>query len=138
MRIEIVDVLDGGRVVFRSDLGRAQAVWAGPPTAAPGQLFDAELDVEEPVLAWAKAAGPAAIVEAPAGGVVLTGTVLAAGDADDPVVDLAVGGDIVMLERPVDGETDDRADGWVDGWDAAPGDVVAVRVASLRLYPYEL
>ncbi|MEU8516141.1 hypothetical protein AB0C76_31870 [Kitasatospora sp. NPDC048722] len=127
MRIEIVTVLDGGRVDFRCGLGRAYGQWAGPTLPGPGQLLDVELDVEEPIAAWARAiAGPGAITGTPASGAVLTGTVLGAGDADDPVVDLRLGDDIVLLEPPV------------DGWDVSPGDVVAVRVASLRLYPYEL
>ncbi|MFF3072086.1 hypothetical protein [Kitasatospora sp. NPDC057936] len=127
MRVEIVAVLDGGRVDFRCALGRAHALWAGAMSPGPGRLFDVELDVGEPIAAWARATtGPGAITGTPAGGAVLTGTVLGTGDADDPVVDLRLGDDIVLLEPPA------------DGWDVRPGEVVAARVTSLRLYPYEL
>ncbi|MBV6700200.1 hypothetical protein [Kitasatospora aureofaciens] len=131
MRVEITRVLDAttARVAFRCAVGQASGHWAGRAPAAPGE-FDVELEIPEEIADWTVLGAPAAgsIVGDISGqaGVSITATVGGVGEGDDTVVELRLGSDILLVEAPA------------RRWEVSPGEVVALHVPSVRLYPYDL
>ncbi|MFE2171255.1 hypothetical protein ACFXB3_40255 [Streptomyces sp. NPDC059447] len=88
-------------VAFRCEAGHGVAVarWMGDELPQQGTRAFVELTVAEPVSDWRPAepaAGRALAVEPD--GIAVTGEVLAIGGPEDPVVDLRVGTDVVLVE----------------------------------------
>ena len=127
MRIEIVSLLDADQVAFRCAVGTATGVWRGETPAVPGPA-DVEFDIpaEDPEFVVLRPPAPAAVHGAADGAVTITGTVIGIGAEGDPVLEVRVDSDIVLVEV-----TDRRRD-------LAVGDGIELRVPVLQLYPYQL
>lgn len=130
MRVEVLRVVDPSRgtVSFTSDFGAASGRWMGPNPARAGQ-FDVEIEVPEEVTEWATLASDVTALSEGAGadpGILITGEVVRVGGSGDPVVEIRVGSDIVLIEIP-----DRRSEVPVAG-------MISLRVPEILLYPYDL
>ena len=103
MKVEIAQVLDSKtqRVLFRSDVGTAAGIWAGPEPAKTGAAH-VELDIPDQVGDWTSIDDAVATsieggIESE-NGVQIVATVVHVGDGEDPVVSIRIGTDIVMIE----------------------------------------
>uniref|UniRef100_A0AAU2JPE2 Uncharacterized protein n=1 Tax=Streptomyces sp. NBC_00049 TaxID=2903617 RepID=A0AAU2JPE2_9ACTN len=88
-------------VVFRCKAGHGASVarWMGDPLPAQGTDAFVELTVPHPVTEWSPASPTAGrAMEVTADGLVVRGEVLAIGGPEDPVVELRVGTDVVLVE----------------------------------------
>ncbi|MFJ9523360.1 hypothetical protein ACIRPK_34605 [Kitasatospora sp. NPDC101801] len=88
-----------------------------------------EFDVPEQVESWQSAeAGPGSVTGADNDSeqVTFTGTVVEIGVADDPVVSIRVGGDILLIEM-----SEQR-------FRLTVGESIAITTAAVELYPYDL
>ncbi|WP_327401694.1 hypothetical protein OG194_16955 [Streptomyces sp. NBC_01288] len=140
MRIEILDVLDnaeepqGPRIAFRSPLGQAWARWCGSGTPRGGDAVDVEIDIPDDVVHWVPAEGPDALLaEAAEAPVRIKGAVVAA--AEDAVVSIRLGTDILLVEFATAGHPDEQ--------DRPPdrpsiGNRIELSVPHIDVYPYSV
>lgn len=94
-------VVEDGRVAFRCTHGHGSAVahWMGDRLPAPGTDAFVELAVPDPLAEWGPASPTVAYdLQLGPAGVVVTGEVLGVGGPGDPVVELRVGTDVVLVE----------------------------------------
>lgn len=118
-------------VLFASPVGSSRGRWMGPEPARPG-VYDVELDFPDEVGAFeVLAPGRRAAIDwsEASGAVLVIGTVVSVGDAEDPVVGISLGwdgGDVVLLEVP-----SARAA-------IAVGNSVGFSAVRLDIYPCEL
>ncbi|MEU9131168.1 hypothetical protein AB0D08_24200 [Kitasatospora sp. NPDC048540] len=131
MRVQITRVLEAtpGLVEFRCELGRAVGAWMGSTAARHGE-FDVEIEVQEEISTWTvlDAPSPGSIVggAGDASQISITGTVVDIGEADDPVVGIRLGPDVLLIEAP------DRK------WEVSRGTGVLLNVHAVQLYPIDL
>ncbi|MFD8638065.1 hypothetical protein [Streptomyces sp. NPDC059533] len=116
-------------VAFRCNAGHGAAVarWMGDELPEQGTQAFVELTVAEPISDWRPVeptAGRALAVEPD--GIAVTGEVLAIGGPGDPVVDLRVGTDVVLIEVGC-GKDELRAGGHI-----------SFVTFALEAYPYSL
>nr|WSY52220.1 hypothetical protein OG999_20245 [Streptomyces sp. NBC_00886] len=139
MRIEILDILDvtedskGPCITFRGPLGQAWARWRGSGTPRVGQAVDVEIDIPDDVVSWVHAKDPDALVaDAPGAPVRIKGAV--AEDAEDAVVAIRVGDDILLVEFATAGHPEEA------GRPDKPsiGDQVEISVPHIDVYPYSV
>ncbi|WP_326582015.1 hypothetical protein OG889_25145 [Streptomyces sp. NBC_00481] len=115
-------------VRVRCEFGTVSGRWMGSDPVGTGR-FDVELEVPEEVAEWTAAdSGAASLSEAAGTGraALITGQVVRYDDGDDPVVEIRVGSDILLIEIP-----NRRSELVRDGF-------ISFRTPELRLYPYEL
>lgn len=128
MRVEILKVLDPsqGIVSFRCAYGAALARWMGADPARQG-TFDVEIEVPEAVAEWVPvASGSVSLEGLEHFWVRITGEVVGVGEGDDPVVEIRVGSDVLLIEIP------DRRP------ELHAAHLVSFRAAEVQLYPYDL
>ncbi|KOU79202.1 hypothetical protein MRQ86_13260 [Streptomyces sp. MMS21 TC-5] len=135
MRVFVDRVAEDGRVAFRCTDGHGSAVahWMGDRLPAPGTDTFVELTLPGPLTEWGPALPPAVsgLEIGPVGpvapaGVLVTGEVLGVGGPGDPVVELSIGTDVVLVE--VTGEE--------SGLEI--GGRISFGPARLEVYPYGL
>lgn len=129
MRLEVRQVLDPskGVVRFTCESGVASGRWMGPNPAEVG-YFDVEIEVSECVTGWTAGSSdvtPLSQVDGDSG-TLITGRVVRSGDGDDPVVEVRVGTDILLIEI-----SDRRAELPVEG-------LISFWAPEIQLYPYDL
>ncbi|MCL6736484.1 hypothetical protein [Streptomyces neyagawaensis] len=130
MRVEVLEILDPAQriVRFRCESGTASGRWMGSALVEAGR-YDVELEVPEEVVEWtAEASGTASLAEA-AGterAALITGQVVGYDDGDDPVVEIRVGPDILLVEIP-----ERRQELLREGF-------ISFRAPEIQLYPYDL
>lgn len=115
-----------GLVEFTSAVGRARAQWMGTEAPRCGAQYRVEVEIPDEV-SGARARPPLPpgfLTGDPGDGTVVSGTVEEV--ADDGVVALRVGSDVVLLEM-AEGEALPEA-----------AQTMSVRVPRIELYPYEL
>ena len=139
MRIEILDVLDnaedsrGPDIVFRGPLGQAWARWRGAVTPSVGDAVDVEIDLPDDIVNWVHAEGPdALLMNAPGAPVRITATV--AEDAEDAVVALRVGSDILLVEFATAGYPEEQG----RPGKLSIGDRIELSVPHVDVYPYSV
>ncbi|MFJ3976078.1 hypothetical protein [Streptomyces sp. NPDC090021] len=116
-------------MTFRCRAGHGNAVtrWMGGPLPPQGTDAFVELTVPAPVTEWVPAS-PTASQDMAIGpdGVVVTGEVLGVGGPGDPVVELRVGTDVVLVEVACGGDGPE------------PGRRISFVSSRIEAYPYEL
>ncbi|MFG2338766.1 hypothetical protein [Streptomyces yangpuensis] len=119
----------GRRVTFRCRAGHGNAVarWMGDPLPPQGTDAFIELTLPAPVTEWVPASPTASqdMAIGPAG-VVVTGEVLGVGGPGDPVVELRVGTDVLLVEVARGGDGPE------------PGRRISFVSPLIEAYPYEL
>ncbi|MER5402830.1 hypothetical protein [Streptomyces sp. NPDC002599] len=128
MRVEVLQVISPERkiVSFMCDFGSAFARWMGVDPVGAGE-FNVEIEVPEEVAAWSVTSSDRASISSldENSNILIVGEVVRF-DEGDPVVEVRVGTDIILIEmkHPRDGLS-------VNGF-------ISFKVPEIQLYPYNI
>lgn len=117
-----------GIVSFRCESGAAVGQWMGSDPPAAG-TFDVEIEVPEEAAEWAAVSSGATSMSRVVGNypaALITGEVVRFGDGEDPVVEVRVGPDVLLVEI-----TNQRSGLPLGGF-------ISFQVSNIQLYPYDL
>ncbi|MET7482553.1 hypothetical protein [Streptomyces sp. NPDC005538] len=121
------------RITFRSPLGQAWARWRGSEAPRGGDAVDVEIDIPDDVVNWVHGEGPDALVADMLGAPVrIKGAI--AGGAEDAVVAIRVGADILLVEFAAVGQPEGQ------GRIGKPsfGNHIELSVPHIDVYPYSV
>jgi hypothetical protein len=130
MRVDIIGAQDSfeGLMSFRCKLGVASGQWMGVKPVQVG-AFDVEIEIPEEISEWRFSTSGVAEISGEGeveGQVLIAGEVVNIGEGSDPVVDIRVCSDIMMIEIL------NRK------FELTKGDFISFRSSNIQLYPYDL